>query len=143
MEMVSNVQIQQRQQAPNGGGGGGAGQQQGGGGGGRGTKRSRSSRPKRENLHVLLVLQTSSGCRLAADSLLEDMRNCNAQPAELVASIVGKLEREYQSGACVDEHTMDQVIIYMALADGVSQVKGPAKEARTSLHVETAIHMGE
>ena len=50
---------------------------------------------------------------------------------------------EHQSGTCVDEHSMDQVIIYMALAQGRSCVKGPGKEARTSLHVDTAIHMGK
>jgi hypothetical protein len=48
-----------------------------------------------------------------------------------------------RAGACVDEHTLDQLVIYMALArKGRSVVKGPPRRMISSLHVETAVHMG-
>jgi len=48
---------------------------------------------------------------------------------ELIASI------EY--GSCVDQHLQDQLIIFMALAEGTSRIKtGPI-----TLHTETAIHV--
>jgi RNA 3'-terminal phosphate cyclase len=46
------------------------------------------------------------------------------------------------AGACVDEHMIDQLILPMALAQGTSRVRGPPKRLITSLHLETAIHMG-
>lgn len=42
----------------------------------------------------------------------------------------------------MDEHSLDQLVIYMALAHGKSTVKGPPRAMITSLHVETAVHMG-
>lgn len=40
---------------------------------------------------------------------------------------------------CVDQHTQDLVIIFMALANGKSRIKtGPI-----TLHTKTAIHMSE
>lgn len=42
----------------------------------------------------------------------------------------------------MDEHSLDQLIIYMALAQGQSRVRGPPRGMVTSLHVATAVHMG-
>lgn len=69
--------------------------------GGRSVKRQRTGggkwRPKREVLHVLLVLETTTGCRLGADALLEqqDLRGLGAGAAEgsgaLAAERAGRL----------------------------------------------------
>lgn len=42
----------------------------------------------------------------------------------------------------MDAHTIDQLILPMALAQGTSRVRGPPKRLIASLHLETAIHMG-
>lgn len=47
------------------------------------------------------------------------------------------------AGACVDEHTLDQLVIYMALAQNHSVVKGPARAMISSLHVQTAVEMSK
>ena len=41
----------------------------------------------------------------------------------------------------MDEHTLDQLLIYMALAEGTSRVRGPPQSMITSEHVATAIHV--
>lgn len=65
------------------------------GGGGGGRKRQRTGRPKREVLHVLLVLETTTGCRLGADALLEqqDLRGLAAAGAEGPGALALAAER--------------------------------------------------
>jgi RNA 3'-terminal phosphate cyclase len=41
------------------------------------------------------------------------------------------------SKACVDEHTADQLVVFMALAKGTSRLLVPPREMLTSLHLET------
>jgi len=43
------------------------------------------------------------------------------------------------SGACVDEYLQDQIVVYMALAQGVSKVR----VGEISQHTETAMHFAE
>ncbi|KAK3700181.1 hypothetical protein QZH41_010618 [Actinostola sp. cb2023] len=61
-------------------------------------------------------------------------------PAERVAGdAVDELLRNVDSGGCVDEHLQDQLIIFMALAAGKSQIKsGPL-----TMHTKTAIHVAQ
>ena len=44
------------------------------------------------------------------------------------------------SGASVDEHTADQLVVYMALAHGTSRMRAPPAASLTSLHLPTALH---
>ena len=47
----------------------------------------------------------------------------------------------YQSKACVDEHTADQLLIYMALASGESQIRCAPRCENSSLHIETVMRV--
>ncbi len=82
---------------------------------------------------VLLVARTASGCVIGADGLGE-----RGKPAEVVAEeALGYLVRTIDSGATVDEHMSDQILPYMALAEGKSSVIAPAltDHARTNMWV--------
>ncbi|EAL69379.1 RNA 3'-terminal phosphate cyclase [Dictyostelium discoideum AX4] len=59
-------------------------------------------------------------------------------PAEKVAEdAANSLLKDLQDGGCMDEYLQDQLIIFMALAKGKSQIKtGPI-----SLHTQTSIHI--
>jgi len=144
-------------------------EQEGGGGGGRrqgfaSRKRARG-RLKREVFHLLLVLESTSGCRLGADMLLEDLRqfqnHTNGKPdgsgdhngdrhfekegeqRRVCSELASTLRKCQAAGACVDEHTLDQLVMYMALAQGTSRVLGPPRSFLSSNHVATAIRITE
>lgn len=92
----------ERQQQPN------TPQEEDGGGGKRQRTGGGKWRPKREVLHVLMVLETTTGCRLGADALLEqqDLRGLGAGGAEgsralateTAGRLVGTLEVRMQCG---------------------------------------------
>ena len=67
---------------------------------------------------VVVVVETSTGCLLAGDSMGRDGRPAEAVGAEAVGAMVTAL----RSGACADEHLADQLVIYMAMAAGTSRV---------------------
>lgn len=62
-------------------------------------------------------------------------------PQELSSRVVQHLHHLWASGACVDEHTMDQLVIYMVLAKGRSRIVGPPPPLFTSIHLETGVHI--
>ena len=85
---------------------------------------------------VVVVAHTAGGCVLAG-SALGEVKTATAE--SVVAEACHQLEAQLGIGACVDEYLADQLIIYMALAQGTSVVSmGPL-----SLHTETAIHFAE
>ena len=47
--------------------------------------------------------------------------------------------KNYDQGGCVDEFAQDQVIVFMALASGVSRVR----TGKLTLHTETSIYFSE
>jgi RNA 3'-terminal phosphate cyclase (ATP) len=55
--------------------------------------------------------------------------------------VVDEISFLYKSNACVDEHTCDQLLIYMALASGRSQILCAPVCDKSSLHIETVIKM--
>ncbi|KAJ1489711.1 hypothetical protein T484DRAFT_1936571 [Baffinella frigidus] len=87
---------------------------------------------------VVIWAETEGGGRLGASALMD--RKVSAEAAgrqaarELVESLAGK--------ACVDEHLQDQLIIFMALADGSSS-SSKLRTGKLSLHTQTAIHFAE
>eukprot|EP01083_Nonionella_stella_P294153 1000203_1 len=86
-------------------------------------------------LAVILYAETSTGCRLAGSQICE-RKMSPEQCGEMAAN---DLLANIQHGGCVDEHLSDQIIIYMALAEGRSTVRcGPL-----SSHTRTAIHFAE
>ena len=92
--------------------------------------------------YVLLVAETSTGCRIGRDHLFVPVAARTAaekhrertREADLlveeqviegtVRTAVGHLEEEINSGACVDEHMQDQLVVFQALAEGRSVVRG-------------------
>ena len=58
----------------------------------------------------------------------------------IVANIVEDAMLLFSSGACVDEHTSDQLIIFAALAEGVTELLVAPRTAKSSVHLETVLH---
>ncbi|ETW08900.1 RNA 3'-phosphate cyclase [Aphanomyces invadans] len=56
-----------------------------------------------------------------------------------VADIVAELDRVWDGDACVDEHLADNILVYMAMAQGTSRLRIPLET--TSQHVEAAIYV--
>lgn len=97
------------------------------------------------HLSLLVLAETSSGCVLARDCLWEKKvhlkPNAIRNTAETIArKVVGELVVEVTSGACVDEHMADQLVVFQALSKGKGNVKC-AEEV--SLHTKTARWVAE
>lgn len=92
--------------------------------------------------YVLLVAETSTGCRIGRDHLFvpvsartaAEVQRERTRQADLlveeqvvegtVRTAIGHLEEEISSGACVDEHMQDQLVVFQTLAEGRSVVRG-------------------
>lgn len=81
---------------------------------------------------ITIVARTSTGCILAGSALwTQDMDGYS-----MGSEAANQLIRNVEWGGCLDEFAQDQIIIFMALAQGHSRVKvGPLQ-----LHTETSIH---
>ncbi len=91
--------------------------------------------------YILLVVHTSLGWRLGRDFLGSGRKARNDKEADTmvdkaVTKVVGDLILEIEGGGCVDEHMQDQLVVFQALAQGRSTVKG--KDGKGSLHTQTA-----
>ena len=67
---------------------------------------------------ILIVAKTSTGCILGGSALGSRKEKPNKTGKNAAKEIISALE----AGGCVDGWLQDQLIIYMALADGVSEV---------------------
>jgi len=87
--------------------------------------------PLGDGVSLLLTAHTSTGAVLAASNI-----GARGLPAETLAnSTAEQLLANLDAGGVVDEHTQDQLIIFMALAKGTSTIKtGPL-----TLHTRTAL----
>jgi len=84
---------------------------------------------------IVLVAKTSTGCVLGG-SALGSPRVSTEETGRKAAS---ELLEAVESGGCVDKYIQDQMIIFMALADGESVMRtGPL-----TLHTESAIHIAK
>lgn len=81
---------------------------------------------------IIIIAETTTGCLLAGSAL-----GSRGVPAENVAKeAVESLKHDLDYESCVDQYMQDQLIIFMALANGKSRIKsGPL-----TLHTQTAIH---
>jgi RNA 3'-terminal phosphate cyclase (ATP) len=95
-------------------------------------------KPLTESQHVIVVLETDTGSVLSADYLAD---KATKPPVDIVESIVSTLYTNFSAGCCVDEHTADQLIVYMALAQGKSCIHCPRQSECHSLHLLTAIDL--
>ncbi|CAG9837187.1 unnamed protein product [Diabrotica balteata] len=84
---------------------------------------------------IILVANTSTNCILGSSALgkrSESLQDTGRRAAE-------ELQRSIKAGACVDEYSQDQIIIFMALAKGPSKVR----VGNITMHTKTAIYVIE
>ena len=82
---------------------------------------------------LVLWAETSGGCRLGASALL----GRGDSPGEVGRRAAADLAALLASGACVDEHMQDQLVLFMALADGAAPSR--LRAGPLTLHTRTAI----
>lgn len=81
---------------------------------------------------IIILAETTTNCLLASSELGQR----GIQSEKIALDTVNRLTKEIDSKNCVDEYMQDQLIIFMALANGVSRIRsGPL-----TLHTQTAIH---
>ncbi|XP_069794106.1 RNA 3'-terminal phosphate cyclase [Narcine bancroftii] len=84
---------------------------------------------------IIIFAETSTGCVLAGSALGKRGVSADRVGSEAAEMLLINLRH----GGCVDQYLQDQIIIFMALASGVSRVRtGPL-----TLHSQTAIHFAE
>lgn len=84
---------------------------------------------------MLLTCTTSTGHVLGSDAL----GRRGSEPRQAGAAAARELGKDIDAGACLDSHCQDQVILFMALAEGKSSVT----VGEVTLHTKTAIHIAE
>lgn len=82
-----------------------------------------------------LIAQTSTGCILGGSALGKR----GEQPEETGKRAAEELLNAVRDGGCVDKHTQDQVIVFMALAEGRSRIR----TGELTLHTKTAMYVTE
>ena len=112
-------------------------------GGERVGGKNKRKRPKDSTLGVQLWLRTSTGAVLSANAT-ECLKDADAfqthVPLRLTEDVERRMSLVLDSGACVDEHTADQLVVYMALAGGESTLLcAPRDPQESTLHVESAV----
>jgi RNA 3'-terminal phosphate cyclase (ATP) len=100
----------------------------------------RPGKMKHSCLGAITKITTSSGAILYASDFQEAGKQGQPKVRELVESVSKQLNVLLSSGACVDEHTADQLIIYAALAEGESELLVAPKSEISSLHLQTVQH---
>ncbi|CAG8647719.1 13667_t:CDS:2, partial [Acaulospora morrowiae] len=84
---------------------------------------------------LLLWAETSTGCIMSGSAVGSKRQS----PEDVGKRATEELLQNLRHGGCVDEYLQDQLIIFMSLAEGKSQlVTGPI-----TLHTRTAIHFAE
>ena len=86
-------------------------------------------------LGILVLAQTTTGCILAGSSLCKPKQSAS-DAGEAAAT---ELWDTLCNGGCVDEWLQDQLIVFMALADGESELM----TGSLTLHTRTAIMVAE
>uniref|UniRef100_A0A671NV95 RNA 3'-terminal phosphate cyclase n=1 Tax=Sinocyclocheilus anshuiensis TaxID=1608454 RepID=A0A671NV95_9TELE len=84
---------------------------------------------------IIIIAESSTGCIFAGSSL--GKKGVYADKVGIEAAEM--LLRNIRHNGCVDDFLQDQLIIFMALANGISRMRtGPV-----TLHTQTAIHVAE
>ena len=84
---------------------------------------------------IAIVVETNTGCVLGSGRI----GSRGKSGSDLGREAAEELVEAVKIRACVDHHLQDQLIIFMALASGVSRIRtGPL-----TLHTKTAIHVAE
>lgn len=89
---------------------------------------------------ITAIAHTSTGCLVGASRTInKDQKKHLSAISRMVEGAISELTTTIQSGACVDKHMADQLIIFMALASGTSRLLTCAP----TLHTITAIRIAE
>ena len=94
------------------------------------------------NVGIQLVIRTSSDCLLQVNHLWTFKKTEPIIPMTSVVSVASKLFNLHKCGACIDENTADQMIIYMAFAKGSSMLVEPVS-ADSTQHLSAVIFLVE
>eukprot|EP01091_Cochliopodium_minus_P020950 TRINITY_DN9348_c0_g1_i1.p1 TRINITY_DN9348_c0_g1~~TRINITY_DN9348_c0_g1_i1.p1 ORF type:complete len:383 (+),score=90.84 TRINITY_DN9348_c0_g1_i1:29-1150(+) len=86
---------------------------------------------------VLIVVKTTTNCYLGSSTLFE--QKVLTDPKLIAKDCAQRMLDYLHSGCCVDEFIQDQLIIFMALANGKSEIL----TGKLELHTETAIRFCE
>ena len=85
---------------------------------------------------ITLVAATDTGCRFGATVFRDPRRK--QSPADCGRAAADGLRNEVGAGGCVDQFVQDQLLIFMALAEGRSEVRVGALTDHTRLAMATA-----
>ena len=102
-------------------------------------KHSSKPPPRDTTIGIQLWAETDTGAMLSGNALQQGKSADAFDLDTLVQESLSSLVLCIRSGACFDEHTADQMLVYMALADGVSTISCCPRTAASSLHIETAM----
>ncbi|KAF3052055.1 hypothetical protein E8E11_006165 [Didymella keratinophila] len=99
--------------------------------------------------YLLLVATSSTGMKLGRDWLYDGGVRAG-KTSQIIPNIVRKVSddllAEVVHGGCVDEWMADQLVVYQALAKGVSRIDHGSKsggKVEASLHTKTAVWVAE
>ncbi|CAG8564722.1 11504_t:CDS:10 [Ambispora leptoticha] len=94
-----------------------------------------------KGFEIILWAETSTGCILAGSGVYDRDANfkLDLSPEQLGENAAKELISNLRQGGCVDENLQDQLIIFMALARGKSQLL----IGEPTLHTRTAIHYAQ
>lgn len=84
---------------------------------------------------ILIIATTTTSCRLGGSALGSPKKS----PIEVGVQAAQELCATLDDGGCVDEHLQDQLVLYMALAGGTSEMI----TGSMTLHTRTAIWTAE
>lgn len=84
---------------------------------------------------IFIVAETDTGCRLAGSSLGPFYKTAT----EIGLEAAREVFQTIQDGGCVDEWLQDQLILFAALADGISEIV----TGSLTLHTQTAMLIAE
>lgn len=98
---------------------------------------------KHSQLHIFLYAETDTGCVFHGSGSIYNDKSSSGDMSKRIESGVEHCVDEYiylsESGICVGENLQDQLIIFMALAKGISKMF----TCELSLHTQTAIYFAE
>lgn len=78
-------------------------------------------------MYALLVAHTTTGLRFGKDWLYDEKskgKDVDVLSTRIAQKVVDGLDIEIRKGGLVDEHLQDQLIVFQALAEGMSSIPG-------------------
>ncbi|MCD6495737.1 MAG: RNA 3'-terminal phosphate cyclase [Candidatus Aenigmarchaeota archaeon] len=82
---------------------------------------------------MVLIAKSANGCIIGSDGLGEAGKKAEEVASDAVNALLGVI----RAGSCVDEYMSDQLLPYMAMAEGRSAITAPvlSSHAQTNMHI--------